>query len=39
MGEKRDAYRYLVAKPEGKRPLAIPRGRCEKKKLKWILEE
>jgi hypothetical protein len=26
-GEKRNAYRLLVGKPEGKRPLGIPRGR------------
>jgi hypothetical protein len=25
MGEKRDAYRILVGKPEGKRPLGGPR--------------
>jgi hypothetical protein len=25
MGEERDAYRLLVGKPEGKRPLARPR--------------
>jgi hypothetical protein len=25
MGEKRNAYRLLVGKPEGKRPLGIPR--------------
>jgi hypothetical protein len=30
MGEKRNAYRILVGKPEGRRPL----GRC-----KWILEK
>jgi hypothetical protein len=27
IGEKRDAYRILVAKPEGKRPLGRPRRR------------
>jgi hypothetical protein len=27
MGEKRTAYRILVEKPEGKRPLGIPRCR------------
>jgi hypothetical protein len=27
MGEKRDAYRILVGKPEGKRPLGTPRRR------------
>jgi hypothetical protein len=27
MGEKRDAYRILVGKPEGKRPLGRPRRR------------
>jgi hypothetical protein len=27
MGEKRKAYRLLVGKPEGKRPLGRPRGR------------
>jgi hypothetical protein len=29
MGEKRNAYRLLVGKPEGKRPLGRPRHRCE----------
>jgi hypothetical protein len=29
MGERRDAYRVLVGKPEGKRPLWIPKGRWE----------
>jgi hypothetical protein len=27
MGEKRNSYRILVGKPEGKRPLGIPRRR------------
>jgi hypothetical protein len=27
MGHKRNAYRLLVEKPEGKRPLEIPRDR------------
>jgi hypothetical protein len=28
MGEKKNAYRILVGKPEGKRPLGRPRSRC-----------
>jgi hypothetical protein len=28
MGKKRNAYRLLVGKPEGKRPLGRPRHRC-----------
>ena len=29
MGERRDVYRVLVGKPEGKRPLGRPRRRWE----------
>jgi hypothetical protein len=29
MGEKRDAYRILVGRPEGRRPLGRPRYRWE----------
>jgi hypothetical protein len=29
MGEKRKVYRFLVGKPEGKRPLGRPRRRWE----------
>jgi hypothetical protein len=29
MGTKRNAYRILVGKPEGKRPLGRPRSRWE----------
>jgi hypothetical protein len=29
MGERRDVYRALVRKPEGKRPLGRPRHRWE----------
>jgi hypothetical protein len=28
MGEKNNVYRLLVRKPEGKRPLGIPRCKC-----------
>jgi hypothetical protein len=41
-GEKRNAYRILVGKPEGKRPLRRPRYRWEynirmnlKDKMEW----
>jgi hypothetical protein len=36
-GEKRNAYRLLVGKPEGKRPLGRPRSRWVDI-LGWILE-
>jgi hypothetical protein len=29
MGERRDAYRVLMVKPEGRRPLGTPRRRWE----------
>jgi hypothetical protein len=29
MGEKRNAYKILVGKPEGKRPIGRPRSRWE----------
>jgi hypothetical protein len=37
MGEKRNAYRLLVGKPEEKRPLGKPRHRWWIM-LRWILE-
>jgi hypothetical protein len=36
MGHKRNAYRILMGKPEGKRPLGRPRRGWTI--LKWILE-
>jgi hypothetical protein len=38
MGEKMNAYRLLVRKPEGKRPLRRPRRRWVDNILRWILE-
>jgi hypothetical protein len=37
MGEKRNAYRVLVGKPEGKRLLGIPRRRWERIILPSVL--
>jgi hypothetical protein len=37
-GEKRNAYRILVGKPEGKRPLGRPRHRWEDN-IKMVLRE
>jgi hypothetical protein len=37
MGEKRNVYRLLVGKPEGKRPLGRPRRRwMDNIKMDWI---
>jgi hypothetical protein len=38
MGERRGAYRALVGKPEGRRPLGRPRDRW-RIILKWIFEK
>jgi len=38
MGERRDVYRLLVGKPEGKRPLGGPRCRWEDN-IKMDLQE
>jgi hypothetical protein len=35
MGEKRNAYRLLVGKPEGKRPLGRPRRRMDLGEVGW----
>jgi hypothetical protein len=35
VGEKKNVYKVLVGKPEGKRPLGRPRRRW--KELEWIL--
>jgi hypothetical protein len=44
MGEKRSAYRILVGKPEGKRPLGRPRYKSEnnikmnRQELRWGMD-
>jgi hypothetical protein len=38
VGEKRGAYRILVERPEGRRPLGRPRRRWEEI-LKWIFKK
>jgi hypothetical protein len=38
MGEKRNAYRILVGKPEGKRSLGRPRRRCVDNIKMWFSE-
>jgi hypothetical protein len=38
MGEKRNVYRLLVGKPEGKRPLGRPRRRWTDNTKKDLLE-
>jgi hypothetical protein len=38
MGERRGAYRFLVGKPEGRRPLGRP-GVDGWKILRWIIEK
>jgi hypothetical protein len=39
MGEKRNAYRILVGKPERKRPLGRPRRKREDNNLRMDLRE
>jgi hypothetical protein len=38
MGERRGAYRILVGRPEGRRPLGRPKRRCEDN-IKMDLQE
>jgi hypothetical protein len=37
--EKRDAYKTLVGKTESRRPLEIPRRKCEENYTKLTLRE
>jgi hypothetical protein len=37
-GEKRNAYRILVGKPEGKRPLGRPRRMWEHNNIMYLRE-
>jgi hypothetical protein len=39
MVERRDAYRILVGRPEGRRPLGIPRHSWEDVILKWVFKK
>jgi hypothetical protein len=39
MGAKTDTYKVLIAKPEGKTPLVIPRYRCEDNNTKPDLRD
>jgi hypothetical protein len=38
MGERRGAYKVLLSKPKGRRPLGRLRRRCEGN-IKWIFEK
>jgi len=39
MGERKDIYRVLMGKPEGKRPFGRPRRRWEGSNIKMDLQE
>jgi hypothetical protein len=39
MDERRGVYRFLVEKPEGKRPLGRPKRRCEDNNKMDLQEE